>query len=329
MNVKAKHIAVLGSGAWGTALAISQCMIEYDVWLYGRDQDLFQEMQQTRQNKRYLPDITLPDSLNVSTDLAQVVTGADAILVAIPAQNMRLFLQDLLPIIPENCPLILCAKGIEKTTGNFMSEIVQQQRKNQSFAILSGPSFAEDVARGLPTAVTVASYDMILASKLIDLLSSQRLRCYASSDVRGVEIGGSLKNVLAIAAGAVHGAKLGASAQAALITRGFAELLRLGSVWGGKVETLRGLSGLGDLILTASSAQSRNFTYGIALAQEKDLSHFKLAEGVATAKIAAQLCREQKIDAPIIEATANLLDQKLTVHQAMESLLMRPLKYED
>lgn len=329
MNKQISNVAVLGAGAWGTALAVSQVMASNNVCLYGRNSSLIQSIWQNHKNEAYLPGIALPHDLQVESDLAKAVQNADVILLAIPAQQVRSFLKTCQGMWDKDIPVVLCAKGIEQASGQFMSQVLQSELAGQKFAVLSGPSFAEEVASGHPTAVTVAAPELELATRLINILSGPRLRCYASDDVRGVETGGALKNVLAIASGIVNGAGLGNSAQAALITRGFVEIKLIAELWGARSETLMGLSGLGDLILTCSSSQSRNFTYGVALAKKVDLSTLKLAEGVATAKIVAEICQKQNIRAPLISAVSELLDNRLTVMQALEQLFSRPLKLED
>ncbi len=230
--------------------------------------------------------------------------------------------------IPGGIPVVLCAKGIEGGTGMLLSAISEAILPGNPAAALSGPSFAADVARGLPTAVVVAARDAELSAELARRFSTDRFRCYSSGDLIGVEIGGALKNVFAIAAGAVTGAGLGASAQAGMVTRGFAELRRIGQAFGAEPETLMGLSGLGDLILTCSSAQSRNFAYGLALGRGESLTGLPLAEGVATAAIAARIAEERSFDAPIIAAVASILHGSMTIEEAVGTLMSRPLKPE-
>ncbi|MBB5700571.1 glycerol-3-phosphate dehydrogenase (NAD(P)+) [Ochrobactrum daejeonense] len=329
MNGQKTKIAVLGGGAWGTALAAMASGSGHDTWLYARDSETVEAINRTRRNPRYLGEIELPGGINASSDAAMVVGQADAVLAVIPAQAMRSGLSELSALIPRAAPIVLCAKGIERGTGRLMSEVVVEVMPNHRIAALSGPSFATDVARGLPTAVTVACEDAADADRLAALLSGPAFRCYSTSDLKGVEIGGALKNVLAIAAGAAIGRGFGASAQAALVTRGFAELRRIGRAMGARPETIMGLSGLGDLILTCSSPQSRNYSYGLALGRGEDLTNRPLAEGVATAPIAAELCRKHNISAPIIDAVGALLDGKITIDEAVTALLNRPLKTED
>lgn len=322
-------IAILGGGAWGTALAAMACNSGHDTWLYARDDETVEAINRTHRNPHYLGEIALPDAIHASTDAAAVVGHADAVLAVIPAQAMRTGLSELSDLIPQGAPVVLCAKGIERSTGRLMSEVVAEVLPHHRIAALSGPSFATDVARGLPTAVTVACEDAAAADRLAALLSGPAFRCYSTTDLKGVEIGGALKNVLAIAAGAAIGRGFGASAQAALVTRGFAELRRIGQAMGARPETIMGLSGLGDLMLTCSSSQSRNYSYGLALGRGEYLTNRPLAEGVATAPIAAELCRKHAISAPIIDATGALLDGKITIDEAVTALLNRPLKTED
>lgn len=328
MSKRAK-IAVLGGGAWGTALASMAATGNHDTWLYARDAKTVDHINTQRRNPAYLGEIELPHGIRASTDAQAVLENADAILAVIPAQSMRKGLLELSRLIPQSAPVILCAKGIERDTGRLMSEVVADVLPDHQIAALSGPSFATDVARGLPTAVTIACENAAIADQLAATLSGPAFRCYSTTDLKGVEIGGALKNVLALAAGAAIGRGYGASAQAALVTRGFAELRRVALAMGAKPETIMGLSGLGDLMLTCSSSQSRNYSYGLALGRSEDLTNRPLAEGVATAPIAAELCRKYNVPAPIITAVAALLAGKTTIDEAVTALLNRPLKTED
>ena len=258
-----KSVAVIGGGAYGTALACAALRAGRDVVLYARSTEAVAQMQTTRENPK-LPGVSLHAGIDVTSDMA-MAGRAEFILLATPAQNLREAATSLAPHLRPATPVVACAKGIERGTHRFMTEIIAETIPQAIPAILSGPNFADDVARGLPTAVTLATRDEILASDLVHALGSSTFRPYHSTDVRGVEIGGAAKNVLAIAAGIVVGRQLGASALAALTTRGFSELARLGRACGARSETLAGLSGLGDLILSCSSLQSRNFAFGIAL----------------------------------------------------------------
>ena len=328
MSERAK-IAILGGGAWGTALAAMAAGSGHDAWLYARDAQTVAHINDQRRNPAYLGEIELPEGIRASTDAEAVLENANAVLVVLPAQAMRKGLLELSALIPQSAPVILCAKGIERETGRLMSEVVAEVLPHHTIGALSGPSFATDVARGLPTAVTIACEDATIADQLASMLSGPAFRCYSTTDLKGVEIGGALKNVLALAAGAAIGRGYGASAQAALVTRGFAELRRVALAMGAKPETIMGLSGLGDLMLTCSSSQSRNYSYGLAIGRSEDLTHRPLAEGVATAPIAAELCKKHALDAPIITAVAALLAEKITIDEAVTALLNRPLKTED
>ena len=320
-------VTVLGGGAWGTALALAMLRAGHAVSLWARDADSVAAIAKG-QNPRYLPNISFETGIVATTDLATALAGADCVLVVTPAQVLRSVLSEAKPHVAVHVPLVLCAKGIERDTGRLLSDIAAEILPQNPVAALSGPSFATDVSRGLPTAVVVAAEDEARASALALRFSAANLRCYSSDDLIGVEIGGALKNVFAIAAGAVTGAGLGASAQAALVTRGFVELRRIGAAFGARPETLMGLSGLGDLMLTCSSVQSRNFAYGVALGKGEELSGRPLAEGVATAYIAARIARERGLDAPIIEAVAALLDNAITINEAVAGLMTRPLRAE-
>ena len=274
-----QRIAVLGAGAWGTALANVTARAGRAVTLWARDPKVAATLAKTREGPR-LPGIKLDANVEVSADLARI-GEPDAVLIVVPAQALREVAGKLDALLPSGTPVVACAKGIERGSHRFMTEVIAESVQTALPAILSGPSFAADVARGLPTAVTLAAKDRALAERLAQALGSATFRPYHSTDVRGVEIGGAAKNVLAIAAGIVAGRGLGASAAAALTTRGFAELVRVGRAFGARPETLTGLSGLGDLILTCSSPQSRNFSFGIALGKgesPRDAAHGKLAE---------------------------------------------------
>src|SRR3989442_3443720 len=271
-----KSVGIIGAGAWGTALAGVAARAGRDVVLYARSAATAAEIAATRANPR-LPGVKLEAGVKVTDDIA-VAAAADIVLIATPAQNLREAVAALAPHLAATKPVIACAKGIERGTHKFMTEVIAETAINAIPAILSGPRFAEDVARGLPTAVTLAAKDETLASALVQALGSSTFRPYHTTDVRGVEIGGAAKNVLAIAAGIVEGRKLGASALAAWPTRGFSELARLGRACGARGESLAGLSGLGDLILSCSSLQSRNFALGIALGRGEQPARDKLAE---------------------------------------------------
>ncbi len=320
-----QRIAVVGAGAWGTALASTAARAGRDVTLWARNPAIVAAIADKRADAD-LPRPAIDDRVAVTGAIADV-TQADAVLLVVPAQAARVAATGLLPHVRSGTPVIACAKGIERGTHRFMTEIIAEALPGAIPAILSGPSFAADVSHGLPTAVTLACADEQLATALAQALGSPTFRPYHTTDVRGVEIGGAAKNVLAIAAGIVAGRKLGASATAALVTRGFAELARFGRACGARAETLTGLSGLGDLVLTCSSPQSRNFAYGIALGEGR-ASGDALVEGAFTARALVELATEKKIEMPIATAVAAVLDGKLTVDAAIEGLLTRPFRAE-
>jgi glycerol-3-phosphate dehydrogenase (NAD(P)+) len=322
------HIAVIGGGAWGTALALTCIRAGRKVTLWEPDAGTAAKIAKKRESP-FLPGVRLDDGIVLAASLAEAAR-APAILLVVPAQAVRAVTTSLARLIAAGTPVIVCAKGIERGRQKFMTEVVAECAPNATPAILSGPSFAADVARGMPTAVTLATSDDKLAGELARAIGSASFRPYHSTDVRGVEIGGAAKNVLAIAAGIVTGRGLGASAQAALTTRGFAELVRFGRAYGAKAETMMGLSGLGDLLLTCSSPQSRNFSFGVNLGrgQKPEQIHGGLAEGVFTAPVLLEMARERAVDMPIAAAVATLLEGTMSVDQAIESLLTRPLKAE-
>jgi glycerol-3-phosphate dehydrogenase (NAD(P)+) len=322
-----ESVGVIGAGAWGTALAGVAARAGRNVVLYARNSEIAARMKTGHANPR-LPDMRLDERIEVTNRIA-AAASADIILIATPAQNLREAAIALAPLLKPATPVIACAKGIERGTHKFMTEVIAEAAPNAAPAILSGPSFAEDVARGFPTAVTLAAQDEALASALVQALGSSTFRPYHTTDVRGVEIGGAAKNVLAIAAGIVAGRKLGASALAALTTRGFSELARLGRACGARGETLAGLSGLGDLILSCSSPQSRNFALGIALGRGERPARGKLAEGEFTAPVLVELAAAQDVDMPVSNAVAAILSGKITIDAAIEGLLTRPFRAEE
>jgi glycerol-3-phosphate dehydrogenase (NAD(P)+) len=321
------RVAVLGGGAWGTALALQMQRAGHAVKLWARDPEAAAALR-AGGNPRYLPGLAV-EPVDAHTDAGTVLRDATHVLSVVPAQALRAALATVAPHMPADAVLVLCAKGIERATGQLLSSIVADVLPENPVAALSGPSFAADVARGLPTAVVLASRDLLLSQKLALLFSTEKFRCYSSGDLTGVELGGALKNVFALAAGAVSGAGLGASAQAAMVTRGFVELRRVAQNFGARPETLMGLSGLGDLMLTCSSTQSRNFAYGAAIGRGAPLEGLALAEGVPTASIAADLARARGIEVPIIDAVDMLLARRISIGEAVSSLMSRPLRCED
>ena len=322
-----QSVAVIGAGAWGTALATVAARAGRSVTLWARNAEHAARIASTRENPR-LPGVRLASDINVTHELANTAR-ADMVLVVTPAQHLRGAVNMLAQHLTKPVPIVACAKGIEHGTHKFMTEIIAEAAPHAQPAILSGPSFADDVARGLPTAVTLAAKDEALASALVQALGSPTFRPYHSTDIRGVEIGGAAKNVLAIAAGIVVGRNLGASAHAALTTRGFSELARLGRACGARAETLSGLSGLGDLLLSCSTAQSRNFAFGIALGRGEAAPAGKLAEGAFTAPVLVELAAARGVDMPVSQAVATILEGRLTIDAAIEGLLTRPFKAEE
>lgn len=322
-----QSVGVIGAGAWGTALATVAARAGRSVILWARNAEHATQMASMRDNPR-LPGVPLAPDIVVTNDLA-LAARADMLLIATPAQHLRGAVNMLASHLAKPVPIVACAKGIEHGTHKFMTDVIAEAAPHAQPAILSGPSFADDVARGLPTAVTLAASEERLSSALVQALGSPTFRPYHSTDIRGVEIGGAAKNVLAIAVGIAVGRKLGASAQAALTTRGFAELARLGRALGARRETLSGLSGLGDLILTCSSPQSRNFALGLSLGRGEQPPAGKLAEGEFTAPVLIELAASQRVEMPVSEAVASILSGKSTIDAAISALMTRPFKSEE
>ncbi|WP_457796572.1 NAD(P)H-dependent glycerol-3-phosphate dehydrogenase [Methylocystis sp. S23] len=324
------YLAVLGAGAWGVALANVAAQGRARVPLWAHEPAHAAALAGDRENKRHLPGLPIASAVAPTSDLA-CIRDARIVLAVVPAQAMRAVARAARPHLAEGAAFVICAKGIERDRRHFMSDVVAEELPQARPAVLSGPSFAADVCKGLPTAVTLAAEDEALAQQLCEALSTKTFRLYRSTDLRGVEIGGAAKNVFAIAAGMASGRQLGASAQAALIARGFAELTRLGRALGARSETLMGLSGLGDLVLTCSSAQSRNFAFGQALGQgaaPKDASGGKLTEGAFTARVLVEMAQAAGVEMPIAESVDAILSSRLGVDAAIDALLMRPLKAE-
>jgi glycerol-3-phosphate dehydrogenase (NAD(P)+) len=324
------RVMALGAGAWGTALANVAASGGDRVALWGHDPAHVAALARDRENRRHLPGLPMAPTVAPTGDLAEL-KDAEIVLGVVPAQAMRSVARQARPFLREGAAFVICAKGIERGSHKFMSEVIAEEAPQVGVAVLSGPSFASDVCKGLPTAVTLAAAREEEARRLAERLSTKTFRLYRSTDLRGVEIGGAAKNVLAIACGMAAGRELGASAQAALIARGFAELARLGAAWGARQETLMGLSGLGDLVLTCGSAQSRNFALGQALGRGEPVgqaSHGKLAEGAFTASALVYIARERRVEMPIAEAVDAILAGGLSVEAAIDALLMRPLRAE-
>lgn len=327
------RIGVIGGGAWGTALAQTLTLAGRNVVLWAREADTVSDINTRHVNRAFLPGIALDPRLT-ATDKLEDCASADAILLVCPAQHVRTVTTALAPRTRAGQPLVVCAKGVEQSTGKLMGEVLADTVPDMTLAVLSGPSFAADVARGLPAALTLACRDERLGRVLAERLGDRQLRLYWSDDIVGVELGGALKNVLAIAAGIVDGKGMGTSAHAALVTRGFAEMRRLGHVLGARPETLMGLSGLGDLVLTCGSPQSRNMSLGRALGHGESLAsvlgaRVSVTEGVYTAAAVARLAGEKRIEMPITAAVHAILEGRVSVDDAIAGLMSRPFKAED
>jgi len=321
-------IAVVGGGAWGTALAQIAAKGGRETLLWAREKEVVEAVNERHENSLFLSGITLDPTIRATADLGDI-TGCDAWLVVTPAQHTRAVLKSA-PACDK--PMVLCAKGIEVRTGRLLHQVASEVCPDAGIAVLSGPTFANEVANGLPTAVTLAARDRSLAEQLRDRLAQPAFRIYLSDDLAGAEIGGAAKNVLAIACGVVEGHGLGENARAALIARGFAEMTRFGLACGARAETLTGLSGLGDLVLTCSSTGSRNYSLGKGIGEGRSAAELMadrqtVAEGAFTAPVLARLARERNIDMPIVQAVARLLDGA-SVESVLEALLSRPPRAE-
>ena len=319
---------VIGAGAWGTALAQTLSAEGQDVRLWAFETDVVDAINRDRINPLYLPGVTLNPSLRASGDMADMA-DRDMLLIVCPAQHLR----GIVGNAPVGVPLILCSKGIEAGTGLLMSEVAEQAQPASPIAVLSGPTFAHEVAKGLPTAITLACADAGLAARIATRIARPAFRPYISDDVVGAEIGGAVKNVLAIACGVADGAGLGLNARAALISRGFAEMTRFGLARGARAETLGGLSGLGDLVLTCSSTNSRNFSLGKGLGEGRAAAELlsnrrTVAEGAFTAPVLRDAARVAGVDMPVVEAVCALLEDAAPLAQVIDALLTRPLRPE-
>ena len=322
-------LGIIGGGAWGTALAQVAAAGGRETLLWALEPDVVQAINGRHENPVFLPSIALNREIRATSDLAEL-HGCDAWLVVTPAQHMRSVLAEA-----RDCakPLLLCAKGIEERSGDLLHHVAKQACPKADVAVLSGPTFADEVALGLPTAVTLAAEDRGLAERLRDRLALPTFRIYLSDDVAGAEIGGAVKNVLAIACGVVEGKGLGQNARAALIARGFAEMTRFGLAFGARAETLTGLSGLGDLVLTCSSTSSRNYSLGKGIGEGRSAAELlsdrkTVAEGAFTAPVLARLARERGIDMPIVDAVDALIAGRANIDQVLEALLSRPPRSE-
>ena len=324
MSVHQGRIAVVGAGAWGTALALGFAAAGHAVALWGRN---VEAMILDRTNDAYLPGIPFPHNLAVVRHF-EALRGAEPVVMVVPAQTLRGVCRDLAPHIEPGTPLIVCAKGIERQTGTPLSGIVAEELPDAIPAVLSGPTFATELAKGMPAAATLACRDEALAASLAERLSSPVFRLYHTTDVTGVELAGALKNVLAIACGIVIGSGLGENARAAIMTRGIAEIGRLSAAMGGRPETLMGLSGVGDIALSCSSRQSRNFSFGLRIAEGAHTS-LNLAEGAATSEAVLTMAQTCGIEMPVAEAVHAIINGDLSIEAAVAALMLRPLKREE
>ncbi len=327
-----QRVGILGGGAWGTALAQSARRAGRDVTLWAYEFETVSEINSDHTNRVYLPGVALDPAIRATTE-AKEIAGVDLILLVVPSQFVRTVAKEIAPHFGAGKPVVICAKGIEEDSGAFMSGIVKAVLPKAQVAVLSGPSFAGEVARNLPTALTLACESEESGKALMAALAHRNFRLYWSNDVIGTQIGGAVKNVLAIAAGIVEGRQFGRNAHAAVTTRGFAELVRLGTKLGGRFETLTGLSGLGDLILTCSSIQSRNMSLGVALGQGQALADIlgarkSITEGVYSASAVVELAKKHGVEMPICEAVHNVVKNKMSVDEAIDALLSRPLRAE-
>ena len=327
------NVGVIGAGAWGTALALVAARAGHRITLWARQDETARAINSTHEHQARLPGISLPDSIRATSETADLA-ASNLVLVATPAQALRGVMARFQPHLSSGIPAIIAAKGIEQSTSRFMVDVLGEACPGVEPMVLSGPSFAHDVARGLPTAVTLAARAIELARPAAEALSLPTFRPYVSDDLIGVQVGGAVKNVLAIACGIVTGRGLGESARAALIARAFAELTRFGTALGARRETLTGLSGLGDLVLTCSSLQSRNFRLGQALGEGQPLQAATaglqgIGEGAFTAAAVVRIAAAHSIDVPVSNAVLDILEDRLSVAEAIESLMQRPLKTED
>jgi glycerol-3-phosphate dehydrogenase (NAD(P)+) len=334
-----QRIAVVGAGAWGTALALTALRAGREVRLWAREPEVVEAINDRHLNETFLPGMPLPEALVATNRLSIACGDADAVLLVVPSQFLRPTAEQVEKALPAGIPVVICAKGIERDSGLMMTQVIEQAMPGRPLAVLSGPTFADEVAQGLPTAVTIASLcaekadEASLAARLAVALGSATFRPYVSHDLAGVEVGGAVKNVIAIACGIAKGAGFGSNTRAALITRGLEEMKRLAEALGGSRETVTGLSGIGDLTLTCSSEQSRNFSFGLGLGQGRTAEEITagkpaVVEGVINARTVTDLARKLGVEMPICEAVRGVVHEGVPIVEAMAGLLKRPLKAE-
>jgi len=336
MEVFMQPVCILGAGSWGTAQAILLASVGHEVILWGREQDGVPLIKTSRQNQRFLPGVAIPDNVHITTDIREAVHQAGAVILAVPAQTVRQVLENIANLLPAGALLINTAKGLEIDTGQRMSQVASAVLGEDilaRYAVISGPSHAEEVARQVPTAVTAASVNLETAHQVQDLYMAPWFRVYTNPDVAGVELGGALKNIIAIAAGIIHGLGYGDNTQAALITRGLTEITRLGLAMGGDFRTFSGLSGLGDLVVTCGSRHSRNRRAGEMIGQGMSVQEAldqigMVVEGVYTCRIAYQLAQSLQVDMPITRACYRILYEKASPGEEVSSLMKRGKKHE-
>lgn len=331
-QIESPKIGVVGAGAWGTALAQLAAKAGGQVTLWARENDVVTSINERHENEMFLGGVELSQNVLATTSLADIA-GSDFIFMVVPAQFVRPVVTELKDHISDNAAIVLCAKGIEQSSGKLMTEVVSEIVPKSPLVVLSGPTFAREVAQGLPSAVTVASKYQQVTKRLSDAIGQPTFRPYASRDIVGAEIGGALKNVFAIACGITTGRKMGDNARAALITRSLSEMVRYGERYGAERSTMMGLCGLGDLILTCSSTQSRNMSLGIAIGEGKTVAELMdgrktVAEGYHTSSVLAKICRDEKIDLPIVMAVNDILHEGKNVDTVITDLLNRPFVSE-
>lgn len=325
--------SVIGAGAWGTALAAVAARAGRQVVLQAREEQVVADVREKHENTLFLPNVKLDKTVAVTRDMKEAVSNAEAVLLVVPAQFLRATCRELRPYLKENTPAVICCKGIEQNSGALPGEILNRELPQAVCAVLSGPTFAHEVALGKPTALTLACRDEKIGWELIESLGSLSFRPYYTDDVLSVQIGGAVKNVMAIAAGIVAGKELGENARSLLVTRGLSEIVRFCVALGGKIETMMGLSGLGDLLLTCNSLQSRNFSLGYGLGQGKSLDellcdNLNVVEGVYTASAVLERARAVGVEMPICEALARILYENKAVDDVLKELLSRPFRAE-
>ncbi len=327
-----KSIGVIGGGAWGTALAQALCAGGKQVQFWAREQEVVDSVNNKNENTAFLPGVKLDPKLTATSDL-KAISKNEILLIVTPAQFVRSTLESLKSTLNPQTPIVICSKGIELDTGLLLSQVAEQVVPGQPIAVLTGPSFASEIARGLPSAVTLAAENADLRQDLQENLGVKHFRPYVVDDMVGTQLASAIKNVIAIACGIVMGRKLGESARAALLTRGVAEIARLTVAMGGKRDTLLGMCGIGDLMLTCSSMQSRNYSLGVALGEGKTMEEVlktrnSITEGIYTAKATLSLAKKNAVDMPITEAVNKTLNEGLSIDEAIEEMLNRPFKYE-